>query len=74
MPYLNKFAHKQCRILLPAEDYESLAALAQAEERSISYVASRFIREGLARKEKRPLTPLQPSTCPPPAGDQAAAR
>ena len=59
MPYADLTAHKQCRILLPKEDYEELALLAQVEERSISYAAGRLIREGLAAKANRSITPLQ---------------
>ena len=58
MPYKDPAAHKQARIKMPAEDYEELVALAEAEERSVSYVAGRLIREALAKRGKRPLTPL----------------
>ncbi len=58
MPYKDQTAHKQCRVLLPREDYEELALLAQVEERSISYVAGRLIREALAARGKRTITPL----------------
>lgn len=58
MPYKDPTAHKQCRVLLPSEDYEDLALLAEAEERSISYIAGRLIREALAARGKRPITAL----------------
>ena len=58
MPYKDPFAHKQCRVKLPIEDYEELASVAQAEERSISYIAGRLIREALAARDKRTITPL----------------
>ena len=60
MPYADPTAHKQCRVLLPAEDFATLALLAEAEERSISYVAGRLIREALAARDKRPISPLKP--------------
>ena len=59
MPYADPTAHRQCRVLLPAEDFASLALLAETEERSISYVAGRLIREALAARDKRPISPLQ---------------
>lgn len=62
MPYKDPAAHKQCRLLIPIEDYEELAALAEAEERSISYIAGRLIREALAARAKRSITPLTPHT------------
>ena len=58
MPYKDPAAHKQCRVLLPAEDFDELSLLAEAEERSVSYVAGRLIREALAARSKRKLTPL----------------
>ena len=58
MPYADQTAHKQCRVLLPSEDYDELAMLAENEERSISYVAGRLIREALAARGKRKITPL----------------
>ena len=58
MPYKDPAAHKQCRLMIPSEDYEELAMLAEAEERSISYVAGRLIREALAARSKRTITPL----------------
>ena len=58
MPYKDQLAHKQCRVLLPAEDFEELALLAEHEERSVSYVAGRLIREALAARGKRKITAL----------------
>jgi predicted transcriptional regulator len=58
MPYQDPSAHKQARIKMSAEDYEELQQLADAEERSVSYVAGRLIREALAKRNKRPITPL----------------
>jgi hypothetical protein len=58
MPHADQTAHKQCRIYIPREDYDELAGLAEAEERSISYVAGRLIREALATRGKRDITPL----------------
>ena len=58
MPYKDPAAHKQCRIKIPAEDFAELALLAENEERSISYVAGRLIREALAKRGKRSITPL----------------
>ena len=73
MPYADPTAHKQCRVLLPAEDFEAVSLLAAAEERSISYVAGRLIREALAARDNRPITPLTENprdrfTCPMPRG------
>ena len=58
MPYKDPTAHKQCRILVPTEDYEEMALAAAAEERSVSYIAGRLIREALAARANRPITPL----------------
>ena len=58
MPYKDPSAHKQARITMPTEDYDELVALAEAEERSVSYVAGRLIREALAKRGKRSITPL----------------
>ena len=44
--------------MLPSEDYEELVQLAVAEERSVSYVAGRLIREALAARGKRDITPF----------------
>ena len=58
MPYKDPHAHKQCRVLIPSEDFEELSLLAEAEERSVSYVAGRLIREALAARGKRKITAL----------------
>ena len=59
MPYKDPSAHKQCRIKMSIEDYEELVALAEAEERGISYVAGRLIREALAARSNRPINPIK---------------
>ena len=53
MPYKNPSAHQQCRILITAEAHDELRALAASEERSVSYMAGRLIREALAVRGNR---------------------
>ena len=59
MPYKDPKAHQQCRVLLPSQDFDELSLLAEAEERSVSYIAGRLIREALAARGKRELSPLK---------------